>query len=57
LVASAVADYSKDRVEERIPLHLSKREVCFGNGDGIGNLLEHFPLPKGQFFGIGERDE
>jgi len=44
-------------------LHLSKREVCFGDcqknfgiGDGIGSLLEHLPLPKWQVFGIGERD-
>jgi hypothetical protein len=29
----------------------------FGTGDGIGNLLEHLPLLKGQFFGTGERDE
>jgi hypothetical protein len=64
LVVSATADYSMDRVQGGIPLHLSKREVCFGDrqkffgiGDGIGNLLEHLPLPKEQFFGIEERDE
>ena len=39
------------------------KKVYFGKyfgRDGIGNLLEHFSvltLPKGQFFGIGERDE
>jgi hypothetical protein len=31
LVASAIADYSMDRVEREIPLHLSKREVYFGD--------------------------
>jgi len=43
---------------------LSKREVCFDDhqknldiGDGIGNLLEHHLLPKGQLFDIGKRDE
>jgi hypothetical protein len=53
-----------DRVEGAIPLHLSKREVyfndyrkLFGIGNGIGNLLKHLLLPKGQFFSIGERYE
>jgi hypothetical protein len=51
---NAITDYSMDRVEGAIPLHLSRREVYFGDyqkifgiGDGIGNLLEHLPLPKG----------
>ena len=63
MVASAVADYSKDRVEGENPLHLREREVCFGDcqknfgiGNEIGSLLEHLPLPKGQIFGIGERN-
>jgi hypothetical protein len=49
-----------DRVGGAIPLHLSKREVYFSNyqklfsiGDGIGILLEHLLLPKGQFFVSG----
>jgi hypothetical protein len=61
---NAIADYSMDRVEGAIPLHLSKREVyfndyrkLFGIGNGIGNLLKHLLLPKGQFFSIGERYE
>jgi hypothetical protein len=64
LVVSAIAYYSMDRVEGAIPLHLSKREVyfndyrkLFGIGNGIGNLLKHLLLPKGQFFSIGERYE
>ena len=48
--------------ERRNPLHLSKREVCFGDkknniGDKIDNLLEHLSLPKGHIFGIRERGE
>ena len=43
-------------------MHLSKREVCFGDkknniGDEIDNLLEHLPLPKEQFFDIRKMDE
>ena len=71
MVDSVVEDYSKGRVEKEIPLHLSKKKVCFGNyqkyfgiGDAISNLLvEHLPLLKRQFFSIGqifwywERDE
>jgi hypothetical protein len=60
LVASAIAD----TVEGEIPLHLSKREVYFddyqkpfGISDGIGNLLEHLLLLKGNFFDIRERYE
>jgi hypothetical protein len=49
-------DYSIDNRYggRRNLLHLSKREVCFddhqkyfGINDGIDNLLEYHPLPKG----------
>jgi hypothetical protein len=46
------------------PLHLDEREVSFddyqkilGNGDWMGNLLDHLQSPKYQLFDIGERDE
>jgi hypothetical protein len=54
---NGIAHYSMDRVQGGIPLHLSKREVCFddhknffGISDGTGNLLEHRTLPKEQSF-------
>ena len=52
-IASVVANYSKNRVEEGIPLHLTKKEARFddpkkklGTNNRIGYLLEHLPLPK-----------
>jgi len=62
LVGNDVTDYSKNRVERGIPLHLSKREACFGDkksgiSDGIGNLLDHLPLLKKYIFSIGDWNE
>jgi hypothetical protein len=52
----AIADYSIDRTEGAIPLHLSKREVYFSNhqkyfdiDNGIGNLPKHFSCQKDSF--------
>ena len=56
--ASAVADYSKGRVENargKYVLVIIKK--CFSNEDEIGDLQEHFPLPKRYFFFVLERDE
>ena len=46
----------KNMVDEK-SLHLGEREMCFvdyqyflGNGDWIGNLLEHLQLSKYHFF-------
>ena len=55
IIASAVVDYSKDRVEGEInPLYLSKTLVCFGDhqkyfsiSDKTGSLLEHLLLSQG----------
>jgi hypothetical protein len=58
LVASAIANYSMDRMHGGIPIYLSKRKVCFddhqnffGIGDEIGNLLAYYQ--KNSFLVLG----